>query len=228
MVPRGGVDDLLQRMREVIEAQRRWAAAPGRPVMPQLIDLRRWLRTIVESTNTSLRAFETMTLSNAERALRAGSEDPTVAILRVLRLSGIPEATKDRLARGLVRWRWPEKAKPKHEAARHRAVRRGADAIDAPRRRVSVDGRDYFVGEKDKRVARLPPPLRARWFWHFVDATVHGDTWQQHARGRTATGRKSGTTPRPRNKLMPGRGTRKKRTPRRRSSSMTRTSQRKR
>src|SRR5262249_30073169 len=114
----GGADAVLRRTREVFDWQKRWGSdVMRRPVVPPLLDLRRWAQTVVDNASASMRALETMAVSNAERALRAG-RDPTVEILQAHYLT-TSDLTKDRLAWHLVRLHWPEEAKRQHENARH-------------------------------------------------------------------------------------------------------------
>jgi len=86
-------------------------------------------------------------------------------------------ATPEREAylEALLNEHWPDKMREWVRVARLRTMRKVAAEMVKPRRRLSIDGRDYFVGERDKRPSRLSAPLRERWFWGHVQARLDGD-----------------------------------------------------
>lgn len=104
------------------------------------------------------------------------------SLIDVLADKATPDGDKVRWAAALVTHRWPGRMDDEVRAAREAAVLRVADRMHEPHARLRVNGRDWLVGEPDKRASRLPPDVRVRWFWSEVEATLRGD------RPRTASG----------------------------------------
>jgi len=85
-----------------------------------------------------------------------------------------PAAAPEHLE-ALLNEHWPDQMREGVRVARLRAMRNVAGDMRMPRRRLSIDGREYFVGEADKRPTRLSAPLRERFFWAHVHARLDGD-----------------------------------------------------